>query len=450
MGKSTPQAPTPPDPVRTAQAQSQYNREAAIAQANLDRIDQYTPQGSLTYQQIGTNSDGTPRYQQTQTYSPDQQALYDQQNHIAQALGSTAQDQIGRVNSTMGSDFNYNGMTPLQTGVPGQPVQRLNGPTPQMQTSLAPSGNIQGDVGPNDFSADGRRVADSVYNQATSRLDPQYGQQQSDLDARLAAQGIARGSEAANREQGNLDRSRTDAYNQANYSAIQAGGAEQSRLFGLQLNQGQFHNQAQDQQYTQNLGTGEFSNNANLQQQQATQAQAAFNNQAGAQAFNQDLQSANMNNNARQEQIQESTYLRNLPLNDIAALLGTGGGVQNPTFNPFAQVGVAAPDYMGQVNSTFNAQQNQYNQAQANRSQMLGSIFGLAGTAATAFSDRRLKTNIVRVGTLASGLATYVFSYIGDKARQFGIMAQDALQIVPDAVTVTPSGYMAVDYGKVW
>src|SRR5207245_1466002 len=104
------------------------------------------------------------------------------------------------------------------------------------------------------------------------------------------------------------------------------------------------------------------------------------------QAFNQDLQGANMNNNARQEQIQESTYLRNLPLNDIAALLGTGGGVQNPSFNPFAQVGVAAPDYMGQVNNTFNAQQNQYNQAQANRSQMLGSIFGLAGTAATAFS----------------------------------------------------------------
>lgn len=449
MGKSTPQAPTPPDPVRTAQAQSQYNTQAAITQANLDRINQVTPQGSITYSQNGTNSDGTPRYTQTQTYSPEQQALYDQQNSIAQALGTTAGAQIGRVNDTMGADFNYNGMTPLTTGINSQPVQRLDGPTPTLQTQLPNSGNIQTSIGPNDLAADGQRVSDSVYSQAASRLDPQYQQQQSDLDSRLAAQGIAKGSEAYNREQGNLDRAKTDAYNQANYSAIQAGGAEQSRLFGLSAQQGQFANQAQDQQYNQNLGTGEFGNNANLQQQQATQAQAAFNNQAGAQAFNQDLQGANMNNNARQEQIQEATYLRNLPLNDIASLLGTGGGVQNPTFNPFAQVGVAAPDYMGQVNNTFNQQQGQYNQAQAANSQMLGSIFGLAGSA-MALSDRRLKTAIVRVGTLANGLATYAFNYLGDKVRQFGVMAQDALQLIPEAVTVLPSGYMAVDYRKVW
>jgi hypothetical protein len=109
-------------------------------------------------------------------------------------------------------------------------------------------------------------------------------------------------------------------------------------------------------------------------------------------------------------------------------LLGTGGGVQNPTFSNVSQVGVAAPDYMGQVNNTFNAQQSQYNQAQQNRSAGLGAIFGLAGQLAPlAFSDIRLKQNIVRVGTLANGLATYAFNYIGGKARQFGIMAQDAL-----------------------
>jgi hypothetical protein len=139
--------------------------------------------------------DGTPQYRQTQTYSPDQQALYDQQNQIAQALGNTATQQIGRVNDTMNRSFDYNGMTPMVTGVNGQPVQRVNGTT-NLQTSLPGAGNIQGDVGPNDFSADGRRVADSVYQQATSRLDPQFQQQQSDMDARLAAQGIARGSEA--------------------------------------------------------------------------------------------------------------------------------------------------------------------------------------------------------------------------------------------------------------
>jgi hypothetical protein len=534
MGKSTPRAPTPPDPVATAQAQSQYNREAAIAQANLNRIDQYAPGGSIRYTQIGTNADGTPRYRQDTNLSPEQQALYNQQNQIAQQLGQTAQDQIGRVNDTMGSDFNYNGMTPLQTGVQNPQLQQFTGQMPGVQRSVSGpgvqygfnpggpiqnsynnggditrnfqnnSGQIQTNVGPTDFSADGQRVANAVYNQATSRLDPQFQQQQGDLDARLAAQGIARGSEAQNREQGNYDRARNDAYNQANYSAIQAGANEQSRLFGLQLQQGQFHdqalgqqfgqnqayaqfqnaaqgqanqqnanqaafgNQAQQQQYAQNQGLASFYNSAqgqNNEQQmsaadlynqsgaQSLQQQLSalgFNNQTSGQQFNQNLQNANMNNNARQEQIQEATYLRNLPLNDIAALLGTGGGVQNPQFNQFAQVGVAAPDYMGQVNNTFNAQQNQYNQAQANRSQMLGSIFGLAGTAATMFSDRRLKRDVVRIGTLANGLATYAFNYIGDKVRRFGVMAQDALELVPEAVTVHPSGYLAVDYGKVW
>jgi hypothetical protein len=63
MGKkSGPAAPAAPDPVATAQAQGQYNKDAAITQANLNRIDQYTPQGSITYSQIGTNSDGTPKY----------------------------------------------------------------------------------------------------------------------------------------------------------------------------------------------------------------------------------------------------------------------------------------------------------------------------------------------------------------------------------------------------
>jgi hypothetical protein len=180
-------------------------------------------------------------------------------------------------------------------------------------------------------------------------------------------------------------------------------------------------------------------------------ATAGFNNQAGAQQFNQDVQNANFANTGRQQQIQEATYLRNLPLNDIAALLGTGGGVQQPQFSSVSQVGVAAPDYQGAVYNTFNAQQNQYNQAQANRSAGLGSIFGLAGSLAPlAFSDIRLKYDIKRIGMLANGLATYTFSYIGSKARQFGVMAQEALDVVPEAVVVAPNGYLAVDYRKVW
>lgn len=510
MGKkSGPSAPAAPDPAATAQAQAQYNQQAAITQADLNRINQYTPQGSITYQQTGTTANGNPQYSQTMTYSPEQQALYDQQNGIAQALGGLAQNNIGRVADTQAQNFNFDGMTPMVGSVPGAgDVSQFNGSMPGVNRNVnAPNtqytfdsgGNIvrgfgntaddiQRSVGPNDFSADGRRVADAVYGQATSRLDPQFSQMQDDMTARLANQGIAVGSDAYKRDQGNFDRARTDAYGDANFRAIQAGGAEQSRLFGLDMaqgqfanqasgqifgqnqgaaqfgnqaqaqqyaqnqGQGQFYNQAQDQTFTQGLGNAELYNNAGQMSLSQQLAALGFNNQAGNQAFNQQLADANLTNQTRQQQIGEATYLRNLPLNDIAALLGTGGGVQQPTFNPFAQVGVAAPDYMGGVWNNYNANMNQYNQAQANRSQMLGSIFGGIGSVggAIAMSDNRLKENVARVGTLANGLATYAFNYIGDTLRRFGVMAQDALSVVPDAVVTMPNGYMAVDYRKVW
>lgn len=535
MGKkSGPKAPPPPDPWETAQAQSQYNKEAAVAQANLNRIDQITPQGTIKYTQIGTNADGTPQYQQTMTYSPEQQALYNQQNQIAQQLGQTATQQIDRVNDTMNTPFNYDGMTPQVTSIQGAGnVQQFNGQMPGVQrgfqagdvqssfdsggaiqstfgvggplTTDAQGGDIQRRIGPNDLTAAGQRVADSVYGQAQSRLDPQFQQQQNDLRARLANSGIAEGSEAYNRELGNFNRSKTDAYADANFRAIQAGGAEQSRLFGIdqaqgqfanqaqqqaygqsmgnaQLNnaaqgqifgqnqsaaqfgnqaqaqqfaqnqsQGQFYNAAQDQDYTQQLGQAELFNNAGQTWLSQQLAALGFNNQAQSQYMNENLANANLQNAGRQQEIQEATYLRNLPLNDIAALLGTGGGVMSPEFNPVSQVGVAAPDYMGAAYNSNQILQNQYQQAQANRSAGLGSIFGLAGTlGAAAISDARFKHNVQRIGTLANGLATYVFSYLGSKARHFGVMAQEAVGIVPDAVHALPDGTLYVDYGKVW
>ena len=53
MGKKTPQAPTPPDPVKTAAAQGAINKDTAITQANLNRFDEYTPYGSSTWSQQG-------------------------------------------------------------------------------------------------------------------------------------------------------------------------------------------------------------------------------------------------------------------------------------------------------------------------------------------------------------------------------------------------------------
>lgn len=416
MGKkSGPSAPQAPDPAATAAAQATANKDAAITQANLNRINQVTPQGSLSYTQTGTNADGTPQYTQTQTYSEAEQQKYDLNNQVAIALNKLGVENIGRVQDAQSKPFTYDGMTGLRSSASGGPIQR----------SLDYSG-LTKLPGTDDFGAEGQRMADTVYKQAASRLDPQWAQNDNDMKAALAAKGISEDSDAYRREYDNMARAKTDAYNQATWSAQQAGANEQSRLFGLAMG-------------------------ARQQGQNEVDAQGAFANQAQNQAFNQDAANVAMANQARQQEIQEASYLRNLPLNDIAALL-SGNGAVSPEFNPVSQVGVAAPDYMGAVQNQYNAQMQRYNAQQQARSQMLGSIFGAAGSIGSAFvlSDMRFKENIRRIGTLASGVGTYVFNYIGDKAQQFGVMAQDVLNIIPDAVGRGADGVLYVNYGKVY
>jgi len=379
----------------------------------MNRINQYTPQGSLVYSQTGTNSDGTPQYSQTQTLSPDEQKKYDQANQVALALGGLANDNISRVADVQSKPFTYDGMTAMRDSASGGPIQ----------TDLDYS-KLTALPGTSDFSADAKRVSDSVYQQAASRLDPQWQQNDNDVKAQLAAQGISENSDAYRRAYDNLNRAKTDAYNQANFSATQAGSNEQSRIFGLAMQ-------------------------ARQQGQNEVDTQGQFHNTSQNQEFNQSAANAQLANSARQQQIQQAAYLRNMPINDIAALLGTGPGVQAPEFNPVSQVGVAAPDYAGMVYKSNDIAANQAAQAQQARSQMLGSIFGTIGSFA-AMSDKRLKTDIRRIGTLANGLATYAFKYIGDRAQRFGVMAQEVLGVIPEAVGRDANGFMYVDYGKVY
>ena len=62
-------------------------------------------------------------------------------------------------------------------------------------------------------------------------------------------------------------------------------------------------------------------------------------------------------------------------------------------------------------------------------------------------SDRRLKTDIARVGTTVLGLPLYEFSYIGSTERFTGVMADDVLGVMPQAVSRNKAGFYSVDYG---
>ena len=65
----------------------------------------------------------------------------------------------------------------------------------------------------------------------------------------------------------------------------------------------------------------------------------------------------------------------------------------------------------------------------------------------TLMSDERLKTDVIRVGTTVHDLPLYQYRYVFGAQRYEGVMAQDVMQVRPDAVHQLASGHLAVNYG---
>lgn len=79
-----------------------------------------------------------------------------------------------------------------------------------------------------------------------------------------------------------------------------------------------------------------------------------------------------------------------------------------------------------------------------------GQVAGLAATALGAYmaSDRRLKQAVRRIGEMPSGLPLYRFRYVWGGPEQIGVMAQEAVQLFPNAVHEI-DGWLVVDYGRI-
>lgn len=78
----------------------------------------------------------------------------------------------------------------------------------------------------------------------------------------------------------------------------------------------------------------------------------------------------------------------------------------------------------------------------------VGSVLGGAASLYTAFSDRRLKANIILVGKhQPTGLNLYEFSYINGDGRRFvGVMADEVEPMFPRAVVYDDMGFASVNY----
>lgn len=145
----------------------------------------------------------------------------------------------------------------------------------------------------------------------------------------------------------------------------------------------------------------------------------------------------------RSQAFSEQLAQRNQPLNEIIGLM-SGTQVQSPnsTFAQTPQSQVAGVDYSGLVQQNYQNQMNQYNSS-------MGALGGLFGAGMSLFSDRRLKENIERIGKTDSGVPVYKFNYIGSPTTHVGYMAQDLLELQPEAVMKDADGYYRVRYDMV-
>lgn len=335
-----PSPPPAPDYAGAAQAQGAANKETAIASSRLNNPNVVNPYGTQTWQD-GATDDSRPTL--IQTFSPEQQALYDQSMQSKGLLGGLGVQGATALQDVVGRNLDL-------SGAPAAPT------------------------------AQGART--DAYNAMMSRVDEGATQSRDQKNSDLIAAGIRPGTKAYQDAMFAIDR----GYNDARQQALIAAGAEGQRDFGM------------------------------------------------------DTQS-------RKDAIAEILAQRQTPLNEINALM-SGSQVSNPFAVPGAaqNAGIQPAPLYNAAMQTGQYGTDVYNQGVGQSNSIMSGLFSLGAAAMPKFSDRRLKRNILRIGTHVLGIGIYIWEYLwGEKS--IGVMADEVEKVMPDAVITHSSGYKMVNYG---
>lgn len=169
---------------------------------------------------------------------------------------------------------------------------------------------------------------------------------------------------------------------------------------------------------------------------------------ANLQGFNQALQGGQFGNVAAQQKLQQELALRNQPLNEITGLMG-GSQIQMPQFQGYQGSNIAPAPIFGATQAAGQAAMDQYGIQQAAVNAQNQGLYNLGGSLGAAYmlmpSDRRLKSNIERIGTHPLGIGIYEYDIFGE--HQIGVMADEVEQVMPEAVVTHNSGFKMVNYG---
>ncbi len=115
---------------------------------------------------------------------------------------------------------------------------------------------------------------------------------------------------------------------------------------------------------------------------------------------------------------------------------------QSPISNAFSYAGLASPSSAGSTSSASSSP-GLFGTLQG-LGQAAGGVGSLINAGSTLFSDRRLKSNIRRIGTHQLGIGIYEYDIFGE--RQTGVMADEVLRVLPEAVVVDQTGFYCVNY----
>lgn len=369
-----------------ATSQGEENAGVVRDQLYANRPTQYTPWGFTDWsQQQGTDSQGNPitEWTQTQGLTPELQDILNKQIAIQGGRSDIAGMMTGRLGSEYGTPMDWRGLNPM-------------GQVPTAQYTL-PEGGID------DPYQTRQRAEESVYNQAQSRLQPKFDSQRAGLETKMRNQGLRPQDAAWKSQMMGLEQKETDATNQALWSANQAGLAESGQMFGQQMGRNQ-------NQFNQALG-------------------------ANQQNYGMSMQNSQYANQIRQQQMTEQMQQRGFSLNEINALL-SGQQIGMPQMPSFTGAGQAQPaPYM---------QGYAQDASGANAGNPMNALISGAATVGGGFlaSDRRLKTNIQRIGTV-KGYPWYSYNLRYDGSAHEGVMADE----IPQEHTMDLDGIKLVNYG---
>jgi hypothetical protein len=390
VGKKSSKAP---DLEKAAQAQGVENEKVWNMQNFADRGRKINPYGTEEYTPYSTVNPATgetmQQWEQNTTLNPEFQSIFDAQTRTQGTRTDLGETVAGRLKD----DYSQ--------GVDWSEVGDW-GDTPEAQRSMGLGGNV-GD--PNDYR---QRGEDASYNKAMSRLNPRFKEESRALEQQMRNQGLQPSDRAWQDAMDTTSRGQNDATDLAIWGASEAGREESALNFGQDL--------------SRNRNTFDQGSRAN------------------ADNFGRDMATSQYSNQLRKDQGTELQQRRGSNLNELNAII-SGQQVSSPQFANMAQGGgpAAAPLYQASIDGV--------NADAASQQGFWGGLGDLAGAGLGAYgmaqtSDRRLKTNIKRIGTV-KGYPWYSFDYIWGESSQ-GVMADE----VPEEFTTDiGGGYKGVYYG---